>query len=350
MKILFAVFFAFGLVFQGGMGLGAAAAYGGPSGAAGPAEPLSARRPKRLGRHAAESARPLSALGGDLSLSPGGQAFLAGRPLLLASSEDLDTFNPFVDYGEFQENVAEQESIDFFQRGRALTISALAGYEAITFNMRQIYGDAPFVLGAAAGFFFDLNFAMQISGFFPHKHYLSLTGASPDFSYYGMDFKYYFNKQKLVKGADFLSPYIIFGPFYFRSAGSLGDAFKKKEFAPVIKGATGGAPPAVPEPAELTNEERETEKPFSAFGAKLGLGLEIPLIKKSYIGIEIAYLYTDLLFENSAELHKIKDPKLSHPHNRTIFNRLLQPDRPEVKGRLFHGDIVTALFLIGVSF
>ena len=49
--------------------------------------------------------------------------------------------------------MAEQESIDFFQRGRALTVSAMAGYEAITFNMRQIFGDTPFIFWNCRGFF-----------------------------------------------------------------------------------------------------------------------------------------------------------------------------------------------------
>ena len=147
---------------------------------------------------------------------------------------------------------------------------------------------------------------------------------------------------------------MFFGPFWFRIGGSLGDAVSRpqKEIAPVISGPTDQTRPLPPPDTtpQLSNAEEEAEAVFSAFGAKIGLGLEIPLIKKSYVGIEVAYLYTDLHeFENN-DLSNIEIPKLSRSPNRSIFNRLLFPHPPDVKGRRFHGDLVTALFLIGINF
>lgn len=278
----------------------------------------------------------------------GGRASARVQPFLLAQNDDLDTFNPFIDFGEFQENVAEQESIDFFQRGRALTISAIGGYEAITFNMRQIFGDSPFVFGISAGFFFDLNLALQISGFFPHQHYFSLRSSSVSFSHYGMDLKYYFNKQRLVKGASFLSPYIIFGPFYFRSSGGL-DNIQRPEFAGVIPGPTDTTQPVSAPAPDLTQEERRQAETFSAFGVKAGLGLEVPLIKKSYIGIEIAYLYVDLQFEGE-DLSSIDIKKVSHSTSRSFISRLQYPEAPALSGRRFYGDIVTGMVFLGLNF
>ena len=162
-----------------------------------------------------------------------------------------------------------------------------------------------------------------------------------------MDLKYYFNKQRLVKGVSFLSPYIIFGPFYFRSSGGLED-IQQAEFAGVIPGPTNTAQPA-PAPQPLSQEERRQAETFTAFGVKAGLGLEVPLIKKSYIGIEIAYLYVDLQFEGE-DLSSIDVKKVSHSTVRSPISRLQYPEAPSLSGRRFYGDIVTAMFFLGLNF
>ena len=127
-------------------------------------------------------------------------------------AQNDSTFDPFIDYGEFQDNVAEEENINFFQNGRSLTLALNGGYEALTLNMRQIYGDAPF-FGAGISFFIDLRFAFQVSGAFPSGHYNSLLNNTSQFSHFGIDLKYYFNRQYLNKDADFFNPYVIFWPF-----------------------------------------------------------------------------------------------------------------------------------------
>ena len=101
-------------------------------------------------------------------------------------AKNTSAFDPFIDYGEFQDNVTEEESINFFQHGRSLSVAFMGGYEAITLNMRQIYGDAAFV-GANVSFFLDLRFAFQLNGVFPTRHYNSLFHSAYAFSHYGLD-------------------------------------------------------------------------------------------------------------------------------------------------------------------
>ena len=137
-------------------------------------------------------------------------------PVLLALQKDPEVFDPFIDYGEFQDDVAEEESIDFFKNGRLLAVSFVGGYEALTFHMRQIYGDSPFIFGANLNFFYDLRFAFQISGIFPYEHYSSIYNSNSQFSHYGINLKYYFDRQYITEDAEFFNPYIIFGPFWIQ--------------------------------------------------------------------------------------------------------------------------------------
>ncbi len=282
---------------------------------------------------------PLSSQGSDLLKS---QRFLVAE-------KEITAFDPFIDYGEFQDNVTEQESINFFQKGRSLNINVLLGYEAITFNMRQIYGDSPGVIGVSIGFFFDLNFALHIGGLFPHSHYNSILSITDLFSTMNLDFKYYFNKQKLTKSvAEFLNPYIIFGPFWFKITNpNIKDVSNKQNIPTNLPGATPQSNVRQP-PSTLNNTDISTLSDFTSIGFKLGVGVEVPFIKKTYLGFEMAYLYTNLQNENT-DLSNIKiTPNI--PTNKTFFDRLIYPDTPEVKGYRFYGDTITTLLIFGVNF
>ena len=140
------------------------------------------------------------------------KALKVRSPIFLSQNESA--FDPFIDYGEFQDNVTEQENISFFQNGRSLNVSLFGTYEALSFNISQIYGDSPFIFGVALSFFFDLHFSFQIQGFFPYQHYNSLLNANAQFSHFGIDLKYYLNKQYSGKNKDFFNPYFSFGPFW----------------------------------------------------------------------------------------------------------------------------------------
>ena len=271
-------------------------------------------------------------------------------------------FNPFIDYSELQDKVSEEESINFFEHGRSLTVIAYGGYEAITLNISHIYGDAPAVFGVALSFFFDLNFAMQINITFPRSHYNSLLLSHPNFSSYGLDFKYYFNKQYLVKGIAKLNPYIIFGPFWLNINGYINNPAALPPVAPIPPPNLPGQPPAgtppdsipltpptTPGGGEPTSIEESQVFDFSAFGAKIGLGIEIPLIKKTYLGLEIAYLLSDLYLENeNLSAFESTAPTVAPAGN--FLSWRIYPHTPYVKGWRAHGDMMTAILLLGVNF
>lgn len=278
----------------------------------------------------------------------------AKESLLLAESDSM-VFNPFIDYSELQDKVSEEESINFFEHGRSLTVIAYGGYEAISLNISHIYGDAPVAFGVALSFFFDLNFAMQINITFPRAHYNSLLLSSPDFSSYGLDFKYYFNKQYLVKGIAKLNPYIIFGPFWLNINGYNNNPATFPPTNPVQP--PGGVPPdsipltppTTPGGGEPTSIEESQVFDFSSFGAKIGLGIEIPLIKQTYLGLEIAYLLTDLYLERE-DLSGFESTAPTVAPAGNFLSWRVFPHTPYVKGWQAHGDMMTAIFLLGVNF
>ncbi|MCY4512204.1 MAG: hypothetical protein OXB86_00785 [Bdellovibrionales bacterium] len=279
--------------------------------------------------------------------------------MFLANNDSM-VFNPFMDYSELQDKATEQESINFFEHGRSLTVIVYGGYEAITLNMSHIYGDAPAVFGVALSFFFDLNFAMQINATFPRSHYNSLLLSHPSFSNYGMDFKYYFNKQYLVKGIAKLNPYIIFGPFWLNITGYNNN--QPPSYSPLLPPAAPGqaptgevpsvalAPPSGESNGEPNSVEESQVFDFNAFGAKIGLGIEIPLIKQTYLGIEIAYLYSNLYLENE-DLSGFEPSSSTVSQAQNFLNWRIFPHPPSsVKGWRAHGDMVTGIFLLGVNF
>ena len=245
----------------------------------------------------------------------------------------------FIDYGEFQDDVTEEESINFFHYGRSISIALAGGYEALTFNIRQLYGDTGFV-GLNLSFFLDLRFAVQISGVFPSNHYNSLYNTVFPFAHYGLDLKYYWNRQYLNKDRDFFSPYVIFGPFHLNIRSPLP--------APQIP-ATDPQSGQIP-PASLSRLERASVKSHNAAGVKIGFGFELALIQQSFIGFEISYLYTVLLQENE-DLSELELPPLAQTSNvQDLLQRLQFPNRPEVRGYRFYGDILNIGLVFGVNF
>ena len=266
--------------------------------------------------------------------------------LLLAEDKTGGAFDPFIDYGEFQENVAEEESINFFQHGRSLIVSFMTGYEGLTPNIRQIYGDAPLALGLGISFFFDLHLAFQVGGVFPTQHYNSLLGSSTRFMHYGIDLKYYFNRQYLKKEKEFFNPYMIIGSFWIQLKNKLSPTAQQQNIPlsnPEGTSANQGL---------LNAQELKSQEAFSAFGGKVGLGFEVPLIKKSFIGMEIAYLYTNLEFENeNLSSDKFDFPEIRNTPTSNLLERLLYPKRPKLDSKYrFSGDLFNVFVVLGVNF
>ena len=276
-------------------------------------------------------------------------AFSAENHWTLAQNElSTSTFDPFIDYGEFQDNVTEEESVNFFQNGRSLTLSFMGGYEALTLNMRQIYGDAPFVVGAGISFFLDLRFAFQVSGAFPSGHYNSLLNSSSSFSHFGIDLKYYLNRQYLTKDASFFNPYFVFGPFWLNIKAHI-PQISAPQPIPLIQNPAQSPGQAIPPLDPLTRDEKQALASYNAAGVKAGLGLEIPFIKQSFIGVEVSYLYTVLQNENE-DLSTLNLPPPNYNPNQSLIEKLQFPNRPQLEEYRFFGDLMNIIVLFGVNF
>ena len=275
----------------------------------------------------------------------------AGQNEILISQTD-STFDPFIDYGDFQDEVSEENTINFFQQGRSFSLALNGGYEAISFNIRNIYGDAGF-FGGQISFFVNFHFAFQLSAVFPVSHYNSLYNVNFQLFHAGLDFKYYWNRQYVNEGKDLINPYLIFGPFWLNTNSS--DALKKQptiiSTSPSPTSNTNSNTPnaTIPVIQTLSREDRATLASDSGLGIKIGVGVELALIQQSFMGLEISYLYAMLQNENE-DLSGLILPPLPQSRSKTFIENLQYPNRPSVKGFRFHGDIVNIGGFFGLNF
>jgi len=196
---------------------------------------------------------------------------------LVAEGEADDSYDPFADYSEFQEAADEEEDVNFFKNGRLLTLGFVGGYRGFTGNLGKLYkGGANFGLNLT--YFFDLRFALQI-GYQTSSHTMGYTDANgsisgtTSYSDISVNLKYYFNTQNVTRGLANLNPYIIAGlsQVYLTTTRSDITDFYGKD---------------------------------AAFGANLGLGIEIPMLRnKMYFGGQAMYNYINLPSEGSFLQH-----------------------------------------------
>lgn len=199
---------------------------------------------------------------------------------LLANEED-ETYDPFSDYNEFDENSDEEADINFFRNGRFLTVGLVAGMRGFTDNLNSLYTTAP-TFGIFLSYFFDLRMAFQF-GFNTGDHAFEVrtSGSTPkimtgnvSITQMHLAMKYYLNTQNVTKGLADLNPYIIGG------------------FSQVYRTTT------------LSDAEgfgRET-----TMGMDGGIGLEIPLMRrKAFFGIQGTYHYVN--FKDEASNIKLTD-------------------------------------------
>ena len=193
---------------------------------------------------------------------------------LLAQYEGDDSYDPFADYSEFEENQELEADINFFRNGRFFTLGVIAGYRGFTENLKNLYsGGATY--GLFLSYFFDLRFALQLS-FLTGDHTLSFTGpvsgkkVTGTIGYTSMSIylKYYFNTQNVTKGLADLNPYLVggFSQVYRTSTVDGQDAFGKD----------------------------------SATGFDLGFGMEFPMMRnKMYLGWQATYQLVTFKGENT---------------------------------------------------
>ena len=194
---------------------------------------------------------------------------------LIAQTDPDESYDPFTDYSEFDEESDEEADINFFRNGRFFTVGMVAGYRGFTGNMANIYDPGP-DFGLYLSYFFDLKLALSI-GFQTGDHAVKFTTQNKTNTYLGnisisslnADLKYYLNTQNVTRGLADLNPYIL---------GGIGQFYRTY----TLNG--------------LDDYARD-----SAMGFDIGAGIEIPLMrKKAYLGIQAAYHYVNFSDENKS--------------------------------------------------
>ncbi len=191
---------------------------------------------------------------------------------LLAQYEGDDSYDPFADYSEFEENQEQEADINFFRNGRFFTLGVIGGYRGFTENLKNIYSGGP-TYGLFLSYFFDLRFALQVS-FLTGDHSLNFNAANTKvtgtigYTSISVYLKYYFNTQNVTKGLADLNPYLAGG------------------FSQVTRTST--------------VDGQDAFGKDSATGFDLGFGMEFPMMRnKMYLGWQATYQLVTFRGENT---------------------------------------------------
>lgn len=208
-----------------------------------------------------------------LSISSVSHAQSDQKSYLMAQTDLDESYDPFTDYSEFDEESDEEADINFFRNGRFFTVGLATGYRGFTGNFADIYGGAP-TFGLFLSYFFDLRLAFTL-GFQTGDHTVDFKTSSNTYSgnvsitSLNFDLKYYLNTQNVTRGLADLNPYIIGGLAQFYRTYTI---------------------------AGLDGYSRD-----SSMGVDVGAGIEIPLMrKKAYLGIQAVYHYVNFEDENKS--------------------------------------------------
>ncbi len=186
-----------------------------------------------------------------------------------SAKNEINAYDPFADYSEFENTADEQDDIIFFQTGRFLSLSAVLGVQLFTMNMSSIYQPG-FYYGAYLNYFFDLQFAIQfaITASSHRVQYQTTTGeaflGASDIINIGVDFKYFLSKNLFHKNLEWLRPFLMLGTFHASKATV----------------------------ATLTNQGGYVED--SGFGVNFGCGTEFHFGKKIYFGLQYIFHFVTL--------------------------------------------------------
>lgn len=197
------------------------------------------------------------------------------KSYLLAQVDPDESYDPFSDYSEFDEDSDEEADVNFFRNGRFFTFGLAGGMRGFTGNFADTYDAAP-DFGIFITYFFDLRLAMSL-GFQTGDHAVHFTtnsGATPytgnvSITSMNFDLKYYMNTQNVTRGLADLNPYIL---------GGVGQFYRTYTIA------------------GLDGYSRD-----STMGFDIGAGLEIPLMrKKAFLGLQGTYHYVQFNDENKS--------------------------------------------------
>jgi hypothetical protein len=226
-------------------------------------------------------------------------------PTQVAQANDSDeTYDPFIDYNEYEVADEEEADVNFFIHGRQLTAGFVLGQRSYTDEMGQLLKpDAAY--GLFLSYFFDMRLALQFS-YTSSTHALSVTTNDPSpitvtgemkSGSTSMDLKYYFNTQNITKGLAKLNPYFLGG---FSSISRQWTVTGHPEFAS-----------------------------DSAIAFDLAAGLELPMMQnRMYFGAQALYQVVNFPGESSQVL--------------------VSNTRPT--GKHLRGDPLTVFAILGINF
>lgn len=195
-------------------------------------------------------------------------------PMTLLAQAD-DSYDPFVDYSEFDEASEEEADINFFRNGRFFTLGIVTGMRTFTETLGSLYENG-LMYGLYLSFFFDLRFALQIT-YVTGDHDFALTSraasgtrvsGNANVQGAGVGLKYYFNTQNVTRGLAKLNPFATLG----------------------VSQVT----------RTTTVEGQSAFGREGAVGFELGAGIEIPMFRnKMYLGLQGLYKLVTFDDENS---------------------------------------------------
>lgn len=197
-----------------------------------------------------------------------------------ASPEADDSFDPFSDYNEFDQETEEEADIHFLRNGRYLTLGLLLGYRDFTQGFSEGYEGA-LNYGVQFSYFFDLNLAAALS-YSTGDHSVAFTSyddaaltqvsepytGTVNIQIFDIHVKYYMNTDNVTKGLADLNPYLLVGTGMFVRTYNLNESF--------------------------------TNDPDKVIGFRLGGGIEIPIVQRRfYIGAQGIFNYVQFPDENN---------------------------------------------------
>ena len=235
-----------------------------------------------------------------------GSSFSSSLFAVNDSDSPSDAYDLYIDYTEFERTKEERQDIRFFKEGRFLTIGGTFGGKFFTGSMSQQL--KPYLnYGFQIGMFTNLQFCLQLHGLWSYHPFTfkfdnnqrTLDGFF-EFLGGGADLKYYFDRNQLLRPIALLNPYLLVG------------------FSVIRKNIISG-------PADIDS---------IGYGFRTGGGLEINLSKTFFVGIHGDFNY------------------IHFPDERTEWQlpTTQSNSRPVPVGIYTFGDIINALFILGMNF
>ena len=235
--------------------------------------------------------------------------FLSSGALAEEKTDEMEAYDPFTDYSEFENPEEEDRNIRFFKGERFFSIGFYGGMRFFTGQMVHLLKPGFFNVGAFINYFINLTTSLQFTflhgshDFFLKRPDIETLQARFGYHNFGVDIKHHFDKKKLIPFIAFFNPYVFIGCTYTRRPGDLFEADER------IRNITG------------------------SFGARAGLGIEIHFSKKFFMGILGDFNY--VTFEDEG----IPIPALKKGTDQIVST-----------GIPLSGDMIHALFMFGAHF